>query len=365
MAPEEQAKTHGLRHPGREAETSGAKRANEPVQDREHSDRDQDPGPEDASEGREPDGLDRGPARRLAERPQGPLGRLAGPRQGIHVELVGGVRRLHPHGERGRRVVDDERRVARLHEGPIDLARTGDPKRAHRRLLKPGEPGPIAEGQGRLGTGGAFERRANQPGRARRVGSRLARAHPRDRLDDGGAARKAHTPEAQRRHQVAALRAERIQIGPRSRECVRAPGIAAVERREDQGPGARVVARAHARQLDQKAGTTVRVVGAGGIGEGVVVGRDQQELPARRPQDAHHVRPVLPPALELLDLHLAEADVPELGGDVLGGGSRPWRPERMRPERGQGGGMAEGGVAVDRGGHGEQGGGEEHRRARL
>ncbi len=75
-------------------------------------------------------------------------------------------------------------------------------------------------------------------------------------------------------------------------------------------------------------------------------------------QDADHVRPPDPLALELLETDLGEARFAELRGHVFGGRMAAGRAPRVGAEGGQGRGVAQGGLAIDGGGEkrGEQGG---------
>jgi hypothetical protein len=71
---------------------------------------------------------------------------------------------------------------------------------------------------------------------------------------------------------------------------------------------------------------------------------------SRRPQRGHDVRALDAVPLEGLELHFLEAGLPQLRRHVRGGGLVAGRAPGMRAEGGEGRRVAEGGLAVDRGG---------------
>ena len=88
-----------------------------------------------------------------------------------------------------------------------------------------------------------------------------------------------------------------------------------------------------------------------------MVGPDHHELLAGGPQRGDDVRAADAVALEDLELHPVEAGLAQLRGHVLGRRLVARRAPGVRAERGEGRRVAEGGLAVDRGGEKEA---EEH-----
>ncbi len=95
------------------------------------------------------------------------------------------------------------------------------------------------------------------------------------------------------------------------------------------------------------------VVGAGGLGRGVVVSAHDHHLLARTAQGRDDVGAPDPVPLEALRIDLRQARLAELGRHVLGRGHVARRAPRMGPEGGQRRGVLQGGLAVDRGGEDE------------
>ena len=111
----------------------------------------------------------------------------------------------------------------------------------------------------------------------------------------------------------------------------------------------------HTRQLDDDPHATAVVVGAGSGGGGIVVRAHHHRAGAGAAQRPHHVQAAHAADLELLEPHVAEAGLAQLRGHVGRGRASARRSPGMRTQRGQGGGVTEGGFAVDGGGQKERG----------
>ena len=209
----------------------------------------------------------------------------------------------------------------------------------------------VPETEVRSGRSGAALRRRHQPAGDDPVSSGLERVGVGHGVDDGRSPLPPAHLHVHGRHQVPRRRAEQLDEGAGAgrRRAAGRPRLLAVPGDEDQRASAPPPAGQDASRLDHHPHAAAVVVGARRSRRGVVVGADHDELPARLAQPAHDVDTVHACGVEVLEADVGEPGRAQLGGHVLRGGAGAGRAPRVRPQGGERGRVAQGGLAVESG----------------